>query len=135
MSQEELLVTLASGAAVLALIFIAWALGFRDAARLDGEDDVRRALAAYEPGAVIEACFIDARGRGALAQLSDGRYGAVRAMADGFAVRTFRAGAARVKTRRGRLVAAFADVGFPRLEVRFEGAAPAWLAPLMEERS
>lgn len=134
MSQEQLLITLASAGAVLALIFIAWALGFRDAARLGGEDDVRRTLASYEPGATIEAVVIDAGGKTALARLSDGRLAAMRAMGDGVAVRSMPMGAARLRAGRGRIIATFADLGFPRIDIRVEGAPPGWLAPLLDKR-
>ncbi|MBI1187995.1 MAG: hypothetical protein GC206_11815 [Alphaproteobacteria bacterium] len=135
MSQEQLLITLASGGAVLALILIAWALGFRDAARVANDDDVRRAIAGHEPAATLGATLIDARGRAALAQLGDGRFAAVRALGDAFAVRVFKAGAARIRPTRRGVIVTFADIGFPSLEIRSAVAPPDWLAPLMERRA
>jgi hypothetical protein len=119
---SDLIVLAASALGVLALIGIALAMGFRDRARID--DAQLAALAAAE-GARVEASIVGADGRAGLARLSDGRWLAARAMADGVGARVF--AAARLRATRTGLTIGFDDIGYPDLHVRLDQPAPAWL--------
>lgn len=129
----QLVVVLASAGAVLALIAIAWLIGFRQGVRIADEAAVARAVEAYEPGAVVQHALIDRKARAALARLADGRFAIVKAMGDRFAVRLNPAQTLRIKRTRAGLRAQFADLGFPALDLRFGGAPPIWLQENLAE--
>lgn len=132
MNQEQFLITLASAGAVLFLIFIAWALGFRTAARVTNEADARRVIEEAEPGASVQHILLDKAGRAALARLDSGRCVTVRGMADQFAVRSFDPGAARFARKPFGVRVTFADIGHPRVDIRFDGAPPVWLGAYLD---
>lgn len=118
---------LAGSAAVVALmVFIAWMLGFRRAARLDEAELAR--IAAAE-GASVEGAVIAPDGKSAFARLSGGKLMIVRVMGDDVSARIAPASAARVSLAGGKLSAAFGDLGYPPLHMRVQ-AAPPWLAEL-----
>ncbi|MGE0047109.1 MAG: hypothetical protein AB7J28_15630 [Hyphomonadaceae bacterium] len=131
---SQLIVSAASAVAVLTLIALAWLLGFRTGVRLKDEADVQSAVEAYEPGANVQHALIGADHKSALARLADGRFAAIKSMADRFAVRVFGEDALKLKRTRRGLRLEIADVGFPVLDLRFEGAPPIWLQPHVSER-
>jgi prepilin-type processing-associated H-X9-DG protein len=112
--------------AVLFMVGVAGLLGFRKTARID-EAELRR-LAVAE-GASLDTLAIAADGRSALALLQGGKLMIARAMGADVSVRIVPAGAARVQRHNGRLSVAFADTGFPPLDLAIEQTPP-WLAQL-----
>ena len=122
---NELIAPLASAAAVAFMVLIAFALGFRDRARLADEAHLRALIAEAEPGANITDAVLDQDGRSGIARLADGRWAVVASMGDRLAVRTF--ANARIAQRGGVVRARFADAGFPGLTLRLEAPAPEWL--------
>jgi len=112
--------------AVTLMVAIAAVLGFRKTARLDAAALAR--LAAAE-GASVEASVISANGRDALARLSGGKLLVARVMGADVSARVAPAGAVRLRVRRGKLSATFADLGFPPLNMRLQDR-PAWLDDL-----
>lgn len=131
---NQLIISAASAGAVLALIALAWLLGFRTGVRLKSDADVQGAVESYEPGASVQHALIGADQKSALARLADGRFAAIKAMADRFAIRVFGEEALKLKRTRRGLRVAIADVGFPVLDLRFDGAPPFWLQPHVSDR-
>jgi hypothetical protein len=106
------------------MVAVAWVLGFSGRARLT--EELVRQLGAGE-GVSVDAAVIAADGRGAVARLSDGRWMVARAMGLDASARVLPASALRLALRQGRLRVAFADLGYPPLNLRLESAPPAWL--------
>jgi len=128
MSFEKLFIALASAAGVLALVAIAWGLGFRRVARLNGDEAARQLVAEEAPGAIVRHLLVDKGGAAALAQLADNRVVAIRAMGDRFAVRTMPPGATQISPTKTGVRAVFADLGFPALDLALDAPPPPWLA-------
>lgn len=120
----------ASIAAVLFMAGVAAVLGFRQTARID-ESELQR-LAAAE-GAHIADAVIASDGKSALAQLEGGKLMVVRVMGADISARVAPAALARLRRRDGSLSIAFADAGFPPLNMKLE-EPPSWLAELGEAR-
>jgi hypothetical protein len=119
-------VVVAGSAAVVALMVgIAWALGFRQAARIDA-DELARLLDLSEPGARLEEAAISNDGRAALARVSGGKMLVAKAMGGDISARIYPLSDVQVRRDGGRIVAAFADLGFPNLGLRLERPPP-WL--------
>lgn len=131
MSEADLIVTAGSAAVVALLVLVAWAMGFRKTAKLDAEA-LSRELAAAEPRASVAEVAFAADGRSAIARLADGKLLAARVMADGVSLRIFPAHAAKFSLRSGKAVVAFADIGYPPLNLKLT-EAPAWLKALAGE--
>ena len=112
--------------AVLFMAGVAAALGFRQSARIDDAELQR--LAAAE-GTLIEGAVIADNAKTALAQLSDGKLMIVRVMGADVSSRVVPASAARVRSRNGMLSVAFADSGFPPLNLALKETPP-WLVQL-----
>jgi hypothetical protein len=127
MNFDKLFISLASAVAVLALVAIAWGLGFRKAARLKSEDEARALVAEEAPGATVRSMLLDKQGAAALAQLADDRLVVIRAMGDRFTVRTMPAGSASISRTATGVRVTFADLGFPELDLATD-APPPWLA-------
>jgi hypothetical protein len=125
---EQLIVALASAAAVAALVLVARGLGFRADPKLATEEAARALFAEAEPDARVAQVLVAKDGRAALAHLEDGRIAVARAMGDRFAVRAFPKGAVAVAADQGGLRVTFADLGFPALKMSLDAAAPDWLA-------
>jgi hypothetical protein len=125
---DQLAVLGGSAVVVALMIGVAAVLGFRQTARIELAE-LERLLAASEPGARIAEAAIGADGRAALARLADGRVLAAKAMGDGVSLRSYPASAVRVTLGDGRVRAAFADLGFPTLDMKLDNA-PRWLADL-----
>jgi hypothetical protein len=121
---NELVVLAASAAVVVFMVVVAWLLGFRGRARLT--EGAVQGLGAGE-GVAVDAAVIGADGRSALARLSDGRWMVARVMGLDASARVMPRSAMRIALRKGRLTVAFADLGYPPLHLRLDGAAPAWL--------
>ena len=117
-------------AAVLFMAGFAAVLGFRQTARLD-EAELERLAAAG--GSRLEASVIAADRKAALARLEGGRLMIVRVMGADISARVAPAASARLSSREGRLSVAFADTGFPPLQMKLD-QRPAWLAELGEAR-
>ena len=115
-----------SAAVVLFMVGLAWALGYRAKARLSDADLAR--LAEGE-GASIQHALVAADGRAAFALLSNGKLMIARVMGDDVSARAAPRAAARVTVTQGRLSAAFADAGFPPLNMQLKETPP-WLADL-----
>ncbi len=122
----NLIVTLASAAAVVFMVFVAWALGFRTRARLADDAALRALVLEAEPHARLVDLARDRDGYGGVARLADGRWIAAAPLGDRFAVRTL--AAPRILAAKGGVRLRFADVGFPALRLRFD-ETPAWLTP------
>jgi hypothetical protein len=134
MSEADLIITAGSAAVVALLVLVAWAMGFRKTAQLDAET-LSRELAAAEPRArLVEAVFA-ADGRSAIARLTDGKLVTARVMADGVSLRILAAGAAKLSLRSGNAIVAFADLGYPPLNLKLKEEAPAWLKALAGEQT
>ncbi|MFZ4120488.1 MAG: hypothetical protein ACOYKM_02400 [Caulobacterales bacterium] len=136
MSPVELITLALSAAGVALLVAIAWAMGFHTKPHLAAPEAIAAAITTHEPGAAIVAQTQDASGRAALALLQDGRFVAVKPVADGLAVRLFRP-ADLASTRIARKSAGqalslrFKDLGFPHLTlILAEPELPPWLQPL-----
>ncbi len=123
---EDVLFTLASFVAVLALAGIAYLLGFHKDARL-ARSDLEGLLAAYDPDARIVDAALDAHGRAALARLADGRRAVFRALGDRRSVRVLSPSAMTLRARANMIKLSFADLGYPSLTLRIEGTPPDWL--------
>lgn len=115
-----------SGAVVLFMIGVAWALGFRAKRKLD---EAELARLAEGEGASVTHVVIAPDGRAAFAALSNGKLMVARAMGDDVSARAAPAAAVRVRLTQGRLHAAFADLGYPPLQLKLEETPP-WLAEL-----
>jgi hypothetical protein len=135
MSLTDIYVTLASLGIVAVLSLLAYLLGFRAPARIDGRAGLEALAAQGEPGARVAEALVDTRGRAGLARLADGRVLVARVVGDAVSVRTLPARAVRVRLGPNKAVLSFADLGFPQLNLRLgESAAPAWLAALAGEQ-
>lgn len=121
---NEVVVLAASAAVVVFMVAVAWALGFRARVRLT--EVVLRQLVADE-GLTLDVAVIGADGRSALARLSDGKWMAARMMGLDASARVLPRNALRLALRQDRLKVAFADLGYPPLHLRLDGAPPAWL--------
>lgn len=121
---------LASLVAVLFMTGIAALLGFRQRARIDQAELAR--LAAAERLS-IESAVISADATRALARLTGGKLLIVRVMGADVSARVAPAGAASIRRRDGGVVVAFADPGFPPLQMDLE-ELPTWLAEFGETR-
>ncbi len=120
------IVVLGGSAAVIALmLLIAALLGFWQTARIDAVA-LERLLADAEPDARIAESAIADDGRVALARLSDARVLIAKAMGDRIALRTYPSPAVTLRLRDRRLRAAFADLGFPTLNMKLSDP-PRWL--------
>lgn len=126
---ENLCVLAGSMAAVSLMVGLAWALGFRRAARID-RAELERLLALAEPGGRIEDLVIASDGRAALARLAGGKLLAAKVMGEDVSIRLYPAAALTLRLAPRRVSAAFADLGFPTLNVRLEHDPPPWLAEL-----
>ena len=129
---QDLLTLAGSAVVVLFMLGVGWLLGFAKNARLD-EAQVRAKLAEYDPAARMDALAIDEKGGAALGKLADGRILIARAMGDNLTLRIVTAQAARWRIAPqksgAKISAAFADPGFPSLNMRL-ASAPDWLAAL-----
>jgi hypothetical protein len=127
------------GAGVLAIAGLALGMGFGAQARILDAEAAVAALRAHEAGAAAVEVSVDRKGRAALMHLADGRFAAVRAVADALAVRVFAAsGVAAVSLGRpnGRpfMRIDLLDVGFPRLTLELDkGEVPAWVERLRHQ--
>jgi hypothetical protein len=128
---EEAPALIGSVIAVSVMVGVAALLGFRQTARLD-ESELRR-LAAAE-GATLEHFVISPNAKLALARLDGGKLMTARVMGADVSARIAPASAARVRSRNGKVSVAFADTGFPPLDLGID-QPPAWLAELAGEAS
>jgi len=128
---EDAIVTAGSAAVVALLIFIAWAMGFRNALALD-EATFAREVGLAEPGASVSEIAITGDRRAGLARLVDGRLAIARAMGDGLSLRILPANAVRLSVKQSDVSVAFADVGYPAVNLRLGEPAPPWLAALAQ---
>jgi hypothetical protein len=112
--------------AVLFMVGVAALLGFRSTARID-EAELQR-LADAE-GASMEGWVIAPDRKSALAQLESGKLMIARVMGADVSARIVPTGAARVQRRNGKLTVAFADTGFPPLDLSVDETPP-WLVQL-----
>ena len=126
------LVVLAASAAVVALMVgVAFALGFRDTAKLDSD---MMARLASEESAGVEAAVIDSAGRAGVALLSDGRVLIARVMGGDVGVRVAQRANIRVRLRGNRLSVTAGDLGFPALNMSAD-SIPAEIAALAQQES
>ena len=112
--------------AVLFMAGVAALLGFRQTARID-EAELQR-LASAE-GAALEGAVIAENGKSALARLTGGKLLIARVMGADVSARVAPESAARIRSRNGKLSVAFADSGFPPLNLALKETPP-WLAQL-----
>jgi hypothetical protein len=126
MSQADFITTAVSAAFVLLMVGFAALLGFRRTATLDNA--VVQRLAKAE-GAQVEAAAIDAKGRAAVAKLTDGKLLVAKVMADGVSARVLGKGQARVYAGGRKVSVRFGDLGYPSLNMQIENP-PAWLTEL-----
>lgn len=112
--------------AVLVMIAIAAVLGFRQTARLD-EAELKR-LAAAE-GVSVDRFVLAPDGKSALARLEDGKLMIARVMGADVSARIVPMGAARFRLHGGKFRVAFADTGFPPLDLEIDQTPP-WLGRL-----
>jgi hypothetical protein len=112
--------------AVLFMVGVAAALGFRQTARINDADLER--LAAAE-GARLEGALIAPNAKSALAQLEGGKLMIARVMGADVSARVAPAAGARVTLCGDTLSVAFADTGFPPLHMAIEETPP-WLSRL-----
>lgn len=130
MTIESLYVLAGSAIVIAFMLGVALLLGFRARLKLD-ETELRRLIAEADPGARVDAVLIDADGKTALARVSDGGFMVATAMGGGVTLRSFPAAAVRLRLKDGRVIATFADLGFPRISLKLaETSPPAWLAEL-----
>lgn len=108
------------------MVGVAALLGFRKTARID--DGALQRLAAAE-GARVEGALIAPDQKSAFARLEGGKLMIARVMGADISARTAPAAGARVRVARGKLRVAFADTGFPPLQMAVDQAPP-WLAQL-----
>jgi hypothetical protein len=121
------LVLAGSAGVVVLMVVVAAALGFRERMKLSEADLVR--FAASE-GADIESALVAVDGATALARLSGGKLLAARVLGDGVGARVTGVHAASVRVKKGRVIVAFNDLGFPPLRLKLKDAAPDWLTQL-----
>lgn len=123
---EKLPVLGASAAVILLMVGVALALGFRPRARLDNA--ALTALAEGE-GARVEAAYIAADARSAIALLSGGKVLVARAMGGDVSARVAATSALAVRLQGQKLTVQFADVGYPPLHMVVREPPP-WLTAL-----
>jgi len=123
---EEAPALAASIVAVLTMVGVAALLGFRQSARID-EASLQR-LAAAE-GLEVESAAISTDATQALARLAGDKLLIARAMGADISTRIAPLSAARIRRRNDKVSIAFADTGFPPLDLQFD-QTPAWLARL-----
>lgn len=116
--------------AVLFMAGLAALLGLRRTARID-EAELARLAGAEQVR--IDTAVIAGDGKSAVARLDGGRFLVARVMGADISARVVPAGMARVRRRDGRLIVAFADPGFPPLNMKLQ-EPPSWLAELVEAR-
>lgn len=112
--------------AVLFMAGFAALLGFRQRARID--DAQLQRLAAAE-SASVERASIKADGKSAVARLSGDKLMVARVMGADVSARVAPLALARFRFRNGKFSVAFADTGFPPLELSLDETPP-WLAQL-----
>jgi hypothetical protein len=112
--------------AVLFMAGVAALLGFRRTARID-EAELQR-LAAAE-SASVERASIRPDGKSAVARLSGDKLLIARVMGADISARVAPLALARFRFRNGKFSVAFADTGFPPLELAVDETPP-WLAQL-----
>ena len=112
--------------AVLFMAGFAAVLGFRRTARID-EAALER-LAAAE-SASVERASIKPDGKSAVARLSGDRFMIARVMGADVSARVSPLASTRFRFRNGKFSVAFADTGFPPLELAVDETPP-WLAQL-----
>jgi hypothetical protein len=122
----DLIVTAGSAAVVLLLIGMAFALGFRGAAKLD---EARLAAIAAAEGARVENAVVGTDGRSGLARLTGGKLLIAKVMGEDVSTRVVPTSAAEMRFRNGRLTVTFGDLGYPSLSMRLD-QEPAWLAAM-----
>lgn len=118
-----------SAAVVALMVGMAWLLGFRGAARID-HAELSRLLALAEPGAQLADEVIAVDGRAALARVNNGKLLVARSMGNDVSVRLYPMSAVTLCLADKRVVATFADIGFPTLNMRLEHDPPPWLGAL-----
>lgn len=123
---EQAPVLAGSVVAVLFMVGVAALLGFRRTARID-EAELQRLAAAED--AAVEHFALAKDAKSALARLEGGRLMAVRAVGADVSARVLPASAARLRYRGGKLSVAFADSGYPPLDLALE-TTPPWLEEL-----
>lgn len=120
---SELIELAGSAAVVLLMVGVAAVLGFRMSARIDEAELVRLAA---EEGVRVDLSVVAQNGRAALARLSDGRIMVARVMGADVSARFTSPASVRLAVNGSKLVATFADLGFPPLKMRLDDS-PAWL--------
>ncbi len=125
----QLYFTAGSAAAVLTMVGIAAALGFRHTAKLDEATVGQLAIA---EGTSAESVLVAPNGRAAFAKLSGGKVMVARVMGNDVSTRIAPASAVRVRVKGGKLSVRFGDLGYPPLHMRVQ-AAPPWLTELAGE--
>jgi hypothetical protein len=123
---EEAPALVGSIVAVLFMVGVAALLGFRRTARID-EAELQR-LAAAE-SASVERASINPNGKSAIARLSGDKLMIARVMGAHISARVSPLAAARFHFRDGKFSVAFADSGFPPLELAVDETPP-WLVQL-----
>ena len=125
----ELAVLGGSAAVVALMVGVAWLLGFRATARIERET-LERLLALNEPGVRLAGAVIGADGRAALARLDNGKLMVARVMGGDVSARFYPQPAMSLRLTQRQLHAAFADLGFPSLNMKLDADAPPWLAEM-----
>lgn len=124
----KVLTNLGALAGVGVLVGIAWLLGFRKRAKIEGPDHVARLLAEAEPGAGISDIAMDKDGYAAVAKLTDGRLFIVRSMADKLAIRLISPASLKLKRNGATVRLDSGEAAHPPLTLHLEGPAMAqWL--------
>ncbi len=123
---SEWVITAGSAVVVLLMVGVATMLGFRASVRLD---EAALARFAASEGDQSDATVIAANGKAAFARLRSGKLMVARAMGADISARVAAASALRVRLARGKLTVAFADLGFPPINMKL-AEAPAWVAAL-----
>lgn len=123
---EEAPALVGSIIAVLFMVGVAMLLGFRQTRRIDDAELQR--LAAAE-SASVERSSIKPDGKSAVARLSGDKLMIARVMGADVSARVSPLALARFRFRDGKFSVAFADSGFPPLELAVDETPP-WLAQL-----
>jgi hypothetical protein len=129
---ETLLVQAASLAGVGLLVGLAWAFGFRQSSKLDGEAAVR-ALAAAE-GETLETVLVDQRGRAALGKTTSGALFAAKIVGGDVAVRIMPFSEARLRRTKGGVRARFPGLAWDDVTLVLDADARRdWIGGLQSE--
>jgi hypothetical protein len=112
--------------AVLFMVGVAAVLGFRRTARIDDAELQRLASA---ESASVERASIKPDRKSAVARLSGDKLMIARVMGADISARVAPMSSARFRFRNGKFSVAFADTGFPPLELAIDETPP-WLAQL-----